>query len=87
MSTNFGRRAFLKLGLAAAGTAIAAGVPQPRSAGAAPENELCTLLDISKCIGCEACVDGCRDVNGFKFPKFEGDMPTMYPEDRVKIAD
>ncbi|MGD8716947.1 MAG: 4Fe-4S dicluster domain-containing protein, partial [Desulfobacterales bacterium] len=87
MPTNYERRAFLKASLAAVSTAIVAGVPQPRAASAALENELCTLLDISKCIGCEACVDGCRDVNGFKYPKFVGDMPTMYPEGRVKIAD
>ncbi|MGD8661537.1 MAG: 4Fe-4S dicluster domain-containing protein [Desulfobacterales bacterium] len=87
MPTNYERRAFLKASLAAVSTAIVAGVPQPRAASAASENELCTLLDISKCIGCEACVDGCRDVNGFKYPKFEGDMPTMFPQSRVKIAD
>jgi Fe-S-cluster-containing dehydrogenase component len=87
MSINHARRAFLKAGLAAAGTAIATGVPRPRAARASMENELCTLIDISKCIGCEACVDGCRDVNGFKYPELKGDMPKKYPESRVKIAD
>lgn len=87
MSTNHERRAFLKAGLIATGAAIASGLPQPRAARAALGDELGTLLDINKCIGCEACVEGCRDVNGFKYPKSEGKMPKMYPEGRVKIAD
>ncbi|MCP4687714.1 MAG: 4Fe-4S dicluster domain-containing protein [Desulfobacterales bacterium] len=81
------RRSFLKASLAAAGAAVAAGLPRPRAAGADSGKELCTLLDIRKCIGCEACVDGCRDVNGFKYPEPEGDAPVMYPVKRVKIAD
>lgn len=87
MPINQERRTFLKAGLAAAGTAIASGVPRPRAARASMGNELCTLIDISKCIGCEACVDGCRDVNGFKHPELIGNMPKKYPERRVKIAD
>jgi Fe-S-cluster-containing dehydrogenase component len=77
----------LKASVAAAGTALAAGLPRPRAARAASGEELCTLFDIRKCIGCEACVEGCRDVNGFKHPRFEGEMPTMYPQSRVKVAD
>ncbi len=87
MTTNRGRRTFLKAGLAAAGAVVAAGLPQPRAARAASDGELCTLLDLGRCIGCEACVVGCRDVNRFKFPEPEGEMPTMYPVSRVKVAD
>lgn len=87
MSTNHERRAFLKTGLIAAGAAFASGLPQPRTARATSGDELCTLLDIQRCIGCEACVEGCRDVNDFKYPVFEGKMPKMYPEGRVKVAD
>ena len=87
MPINYGRRAFLKASLAAAGTAVAAGLPRPRAAGAVSGSELCTLLDIRKCIGCEACVDACRDVNTAKYPEPEGDLPTMYPVKKVKIAD
>ena len=87
MTKGYKRRDFLKAGLAAAGAAVAAGMPRPRAARASSGDELCTLLDIRKCIGCEACVEGCRHVNGFKFPEPTGKMPTMYPVSRVKIAD
>ena len=87
MPTNHDRRAFLKAGMIAAGTVVSANLPRPRAARAASSAELCTLLDIRKCIGCGACVEGCRDVNGFKYPRLQGEMPTMYPQGRVKIAD
>ena len=87
MPKKHDRRTFLKASLAATGAALAAGLPQPRAARADSRQELCTLLDLQKCIGCGACVDGCRDVNGFKHPELQGAMPTMYPVSRVKIAD
>jgi Fe-S-cluster-containing dehydrogenase component len=87
VSIDLDRRTFLKAGLAAAGTAAASGLCRPRAAGAASGRELCTLLDIGKCIGCEACVEACRDVNGFKHPEPQGQIPKMYPPERVKIAD
>ncbi len=87
MSVNLKRRAFLKAGIAATGASVAAGLPSPRAARASTGTELCTLLDIRKCIGCEACVEGCRDVNGFKYPEPPETMPEMYPKARVKIAD
>ncbi len=48
--------------------------------------ELATLLDISQCIGCGACVDACRETNGYKYPEPEKPFPKMYPS-RVKAAD
>ncbi len=87
MAAKHDRRAFLKASLAAGAAAVAAGLPRPRAARGASKNELGTLLDLSKCIGCEACVDGCRHVNGFKYPQPQGEMPTMYPVRRVKVAD
>lgn len=67
-----------------AGAAASASLPGPARAA---DEELCTLLDIRKCIACEACVEACRDVNDAKFPEPEGPMPEMVPRNKVKIAD
>jgi formate dehydrogenase iron-sulfur subunit len=61
------RRAFLKAGVStAAATAAlpAAGraVTKPRAVN--PREELCTVLDISKCVACYECVGRCREING-----------------------
>jgi len=48
--------------------------------------QLATLLDISKCIGCEACVVACEEVNGHKYPNPEKPFPRMFPP-RVPVAD
>jgi len=50
------------------------------------EEELATLLDLSKCIGCGACVEACKETNAHKFPKPQKPFPRMYPS-RVKVAD
>ena len=86
MPSTLSRRSFIKAGLLTAGAACAAGLPSPRRAAAA-ETELCTLLDLSKCIACGACVDACREVNADKFPEPQGPMPDMRPRQKVKIAD
>jgi len=81
------RRSFLKASLATAGAAAASSLSVPPAVRAASPKELATLLDIRKCIGCEACVDACREVNEAKFPELKEPMPTMYPTSRVKAAD
>lgn len=86
MPGTLSRRSFIKAGVLTTGAAVIAGVPHPRSAGAA-EAELCTLLDLRKCIACGACVEACREVNEKKFPEPEGVMPDMLPRSKVKIAD
>jgi len=87
MSPRISRRSFLKAGALTAGAVASAGLPVPPKAGAAGEPELCTLLDIRKCIACGECVEACRDVNAKKFPEPQGEMPVMYPVSKVKIAD
>lgn len=66
------------LSLLAPGQALAA---KPR-----PEEELATLHDLTKCVGCGACVEACREVNGHKFPEPVKPFPKMLPEG-VKAED
>jgi Fe-S-cluster-containing dehydrogenase component len=80
------RRKFLQHGIAAACAACASQVPLPASAKPDSEQELATLLDIRKCIGCGACVEACRDANQDKYPQPKKPFPTMVPK-RVKVAD
>jgi len=87
MSSHISRRNFLKGGLAAAGALGVSRLPLPASVKGADPKELATLIDIRKCIGCEACVEACRDVNAPKFPEPKKPFPTMYPKGRVKVAD
>lgn len=87
MPREVSRRSFLKGGLAAACTLAASGMPDPVS-GAAIDNErqLATLLDIRKCIGCEACVEACTEANAAKYPNPQKPFPQMYPS-RVPVED
>ncbi len=80
------RRSFLKTGLAAAGTIGVSGLALPASVRGADAKELATLIDIRKCVGCEACVDACKETNAQKFPNPEKPFPKMYPS-RVKVSD
>ena len=86
MSEGISRRSFMKGGLAAVGAATASALPLPTAVEGASQSELATLIDIRKCIGCEACVEACREVNDFKFPEPEKPFPKMYPS-RVKVSD
>lgn len=79
------RRSFIKgLSLGGASAMLA---PFASEAAAAPPQELVTLLDISKCIGCGECVNACREINGHKFPEPEKPFPAMVPESKVKVED
>lgn len=84
--TLLSRRSFLKTGLATAGAACASQVPLPAAAKPKNDAELATLIDIRKCVGCEACVEACREVNAAKYPEPKKPFPRMYPS-RVKVAD
>ncbi|RJR50628.1 MAG: 4Fe-4S dicluster domain-containing protein [Desulfobacteraceae bacterium] len=84
MSRKISRRSFLKGTLAAAGVLGAAAVPAP--ARAAFAREMATLIDIQKCIGCEACVEACREANQAKYPRPQKPFPKMIPA-TVKVSD
>ncbi|MGD9087711.1 MAG: 4Fe-4S dicluster domain-containing protein, partial [Desulfobacterales bacterium] len=87
MGQDISRRAFLRGGIAAA-AGVAAGSIPGAAAAARPEEktQLATLLDISKCIGCGACVEACQETNAHKYPNPQKPFPKMYP-DRAKVSD
>lgn len=74
------RRSFFAAGATLAAASLLP-APAPARVG-----ELATLLDISRCIACGACVEACRETNAHKFPRPEKPFPKMYPA-KVKAAD
>lgn len=86
MSKKLSRRAFLKgtLTAAAAGAVPLARAADAMAAGAV--DPLVTVIDISRCIGCEECVHACRASNAEKFPAPIKPFPKMFP-DRVPVQD
>ena len=86
MAQTISRRNFLRGGLAAAAGVAASGVVLPQAVQAAQGDELCTVLDLSKCIGCEACVDACRDTWQDTVPDPVRPIPSPFPP-RVPIQD
>lgn len=83
------RRGFLKvLGVGGAGALVPSGAMAGKErVPAASDGELATLLDLSKCIGCGACVEACRESNADKFPEPEKPFPAMSPARRAKPED
>jgi ferredoxin len=78
MKQPISRRSFLKGGLAVAAGVAAAGVPGATAVAKPDEGrQLATMLDISKCVGCEACVDACSEVNFEKYPNPQKPFPKM----------
>ncbi|MFZ5585583.1 MAG: 4Fe-4S dicluster domain-containing protein [Thermodesulfobacteriota bacterium] len=88
MPSPVSRRGFLKAGLAAAaGAGLAAGqAALPQALHASAGGQLCTVLDLSRCIGCEACVDACRDQWQASVPDPVSPIPQPFPP-RVPIED
>ena len=80
------RRNFLK-GLGAGSAAMLLPARDVAAAAGSSGEELCTLLDLSKCIACGECVSACREVNLPKFPEPKKPYPEMYPTSRVKVED
>ena len=87
MGQAISRRSFLKGSLATAAGVAVSSVPGA-SAVAKPDErkQLATLLDIRKCIGCEACVEACSETNFEKYPNPQKPFPKMYPS-RVPEED
>ncbi len=85
MPKKISRRSFLKGGAVAACSLAVSSVPAVASQADSNE-QLVTLIDISKCVGCEACVEACSETNFDKYPKPQKPFPKMYPQ-RVKVAD
>ncbi len=86
MQTDISRRQFIKTtGLAAAALA-ASHIPEVQASQSNIDRQLTTLIDVSRCVGCEACVDACRESNESKFPTPKKPYPKMYPS-RVKVED
>ena len=85
MPTDISRRAFLKGSVAAACSLATTSVPAAVSAPDAG-GQLATLLDISKCIGCEECVLACHESNNAKYPRPQKPFPKMVPS-RVPVQD
>lgn len=81
---DISRRKFLAtLGAASVGLLL----PSKASASKGKEDEeLVTLHDLSKCVGCGACVEACRASNAHKFPEPTKPFPAMYPS-TVKAED
>lgn len=87
MEQQISRRAFLKGGMATAAGAAAAGIPGSQALAEPDKSkQLATLIDISKCVGCEACVDACSEANAEKYPDPKKPFPKMYPS-RVPVED
>jgi len=89
MTSKLSRRAFLKGSITAAGSVVATtGVARAaKSITKTKKEPLATLLDISKCIGCEECVYACQESNADKYPEPEKPFPKMYPTSTVPVED
>ncbi|MBW1895876.1 MAG: 4Fe-4S dicluster domain-containing protein [Deltaproteobacteria bacterium] len=86
MADRISRRSFIKGSVAAAAAIGASALPLPATVRGATQEELATLIDVRKCIGCGACVEACQEVNRPKFPEPKKPFPKMYPS-RVKVSD
>jgi Fe-S-cluster-containing dehydrogenase component len=87
MGQQISRRSFLKGGLAAAAALAGTSIPGAAAVAEADDDkQLATLLDISKCIGCEACVEACSEINADKYPNPQKPFPKMVPS-RVPVED
>ena len=88
MKKKISRRAFLKGSITVAGSVAASTTVVSAATALTKEKRepLVTLIDISKCIGCEECVYACQESNADKYPEPEKPYPKMYPS-RVPVDD
>ncbi len=88
MKKKISRRTFLKGSITVAGSVAASTTVVSAATALTKEKKepLVTLIDISKCIGCEECVYACQESNADKYPEPEKPYPRMYPS-RVPVDD
>ena len=86
MLTVITRRQFFKNSGMVAAAIVVSSAPHVLATEREADQQLATLIDISRCIGCESCVDACREANESKFPRPVKPFPKMYPA-RVKVED
>lgn len=88
MTAKISRRAFLKGSITAAGSVAATTSIAKAAKSITPKTSesLATLIDISKCVGCEECVFACQESNAAKFPEPEKPFPKMVPK-KVPVQD
>ncbi|MCP3900741.1 MAG: 4Fe-4S dicluster domain-containing protein, partial [Desulfobacteraceae bacterium] len=86
MVEKISRRLFLKASVTAACSVAATSSVVKAAKGMDSSDPIATLLDISKCIGCEECVYACKEVNAEKQPEPKKPFPKMYPN-RVPVMD
>lgn len=85
-SASVSRRQFLKISAGVTSGLVASQIPLTKAQASPKHSTLATLLDISKCVACGACVEACRDANRPKFPEPVKPYPEMYPK-RVKVEE
>ncbi|WP_353120204.1 4Fe-4S dicluster domain-containing protein [Nitratidesulfovibrio sp.] len=72
---------------AAAGTSAGGSAPVPAGREmAGNDGPFATLIDISACVGCGACVQVCHDRNAARYPEPKKPFPPMFPAS-VKAED
>lgn len=83
------RRGFLKtLGVGGAGLLVPGGASAAQErVPSSSDDELVTLINLSKCIGCGECVSACRESNASKFPEPEKPFPELVPAKRARNED
>ncbi len=88
MTRKISRRSFLKGSMTVAGSiAASTGIAKAAASVSQPDTQpLATLIDISRCIGCEECVYACQETNRKKYPEPEKPFPRMYPSS-VPVED
>lgn len=71
------RRGALKLFSAGV---LTCGITPCNVAAAGNVQQKMTLFDLSRCVGCGACVEACRERNAARYPRVAGPMPKLLPK-------